>query len=109
MSYYRIEISVADANDQVLEATLNNEKWFIRMLWNETGQYWSMSINDYKNEALLYNLKITANYQIGAAYFSNDKLPQGGFIVETNREDKVLRNDFKDKIATLYFYYKTTD
>lgn len=106
-TYYRVEISVSDLNDQVFEASLLGERWFIRLLWNEYGQYWTMSLNDYKNNALVYNMKIVANYPIGAEYATDERLPDGEFIVESERDEKVLRDDFKDGIAHLYFDYST--
>lgn len=109
MAIYKTPISLVGYNDELVTVLLDSKSWFFRFSWNESAQRWYMAINDYEDHTLIRNIPLIANARVGEDYLTYDSLPEGVFYIESTREDDVLRDDFQNGIATLYYYYEQED
>lgn len=88
-------LEVIDANSQAIEATLDDILYYIILDWNESGQYWTMSIRNAEYETLINGISISANYPltyqfrysdmppgelwVGSSYYRSGPVPRDGF------------------------------
>lgn len=100
-----VDITVADLNFQVIEVPLGDKTWFIRINWNEYGQFFTMDINDYSDTVVVRGIRLIANTILAPDYITTTNMPQGVFYVVSQRDEAVLRNDFIDGIAILRYYF----
>lgn len=70
-------ISFADGNDVVFKTTLSGTEYTLRMLWNQKGQYWTLSIGD-----IVKSIKVVCNYPLLNGYAHLD-VPAGQLVCST--------------------------
>jgi hypothetical protein len=90
--------------DQTLNVTLAGVPYTIRVLWNVTYEYWSLSINELEGDPILTNVKMVQNYPLVGRY---RKLVMNGDLYFLNRSGKTYRPTFDDVGNGTYglFYY----
>jgi len=88
-------LEVIDANSQAIEATLYDILYYIILDWNESGQYWTMSIRNSAYETLINGISISANYPLTYQFRYSD-MPPGEIMVATShyRSGPVPRDGF---------------
>ena len=53
---------------QSTDVTIDNVPLTLTMLWNEYGQYWSLSVAELGGEVLISNVKCVASYPLTSRY-----------------------------------------
>jgi hypothetical protein len=90
-----IIINVQDLNSQSIEVELDNLIFYIVLNWNDSGQYWHMSIRNSTYDHLVDGISVSANYpltwqyrysdmppgeiQVLSQYYRNGPVPRDGF------------------------------
>jgi hypothetical protein len=99
-----LRITFPDAPDILVSAELDGKIYYIRLLYNAEGAYWTLSIRDKDNLPLAEGVKAVSGYP----FFRNRRgpgLPPGEFMVIC-RKDVVGRADFKTGAAKLLYINK---
>ncbi len=88
-------LEVIDANSQAIEATLDDILYYIILDWNESGQYWTMSIRNSAYETLINGISLSANYPLTYQFRYSD-MPPGEIMVASShyRSGPVPRDGF---------------
>lgn len=47
-----ILLQTIDANDQLIEAELDGQTYYVGLSWNEEGQFWTLSVRNLSGETL---------------------------------------------------------
>jgi len=98
-------LEVADLNSQAIEATLDDILYYIILNWNESGQYWTMSIRNAEYETLINGIALSTNYPLTRQFRYAD-MPPGELIVECvyYRNGPVPRDGFAIGHYELVYY-----
>lgn len=82
------EIIPVDANDQVIEATLDDTVYFIGLSWNSTGELWTMSLRNGEGTLVISGLAVVINHPLtfGKRYLG---MPKGELIVTGTQPDRL--------------------
>ncbi len=76
-----INLSLANADDFVTSAVLDNENYRLHFSWNNTG-FWTMDIRDDKNIDIVRGIKLVPNFPLLNQYRRlSNKIPRGEFVV----------------------------
>jgi len=103
---YKIELQPATA-DQWLTTELDGNPYRLRVLWNERGGYFALSLYTLADTPILQNVKMVKNYEL-IQRFADSRLPTGGmYFVQEN--GSALRPSFDDLATTHYLYYLQPD
>ena len=79
------EISLLpDTTDQFIDVVLSDNPYTLRVLWNETGGYFSLSIYERGGNVIVENIKMVKNYPLMGRY-KNILLPEGDLIFLENK------------------------
>lgn len=100
-------IPVQDLNSQSIEADLDGLVFYIGLDWNDTGQYWTMSIRNSAYEVLINGISLAANYPLTWQFRYSD-MPSGELQVLTQyyRSGPVPRDGFSSgKYQLMYQEY----
>ncbi|MBF1221554.1 MAG: hypothetical protein HXM21_00090 [Haemophilus influenzae] len=98
-----IEINVPDYNDSLLEVELDEETFFLHFSWNETGEFWTLGIENAYNNELVSSLKILPERPL-LQFVRNEHLPLGDLIaIRSDNGQVIRRDDFKNGKATLFY------
>lgn len=96
-------LSFLDANDSVFIATLDGTQYRLRMLWNDAGGFWTLSLRTPAGTALLEGVKVVPNYALLKPYH-RPGIPPGELLVITDDTIQTVgRKDFADGTATLVY------
>jgi len=89
--------------DQTLDVTLDNVPYTLRVLWNERGGYWSLSIAFRDGDQILTNVKMVNNYPLVKRF---QRLDMAGELFFISRSGKTYRPTYDD-VGNEYglFYY----
>lgn len=88
-------LEVIDANSQAIEATLDGILYYIILDWNESGQYWTMSIRNSGYETLINGISISANFPLTYQFRYSDMPPGELWVATTNyRSGPIPRDGF---------------
>jgi hypothetical protein len=97
-------ISFLYANDIVFTATLDGTQYEIRMLWNDIGGFWTMSLRTAENVSILEGIKAVPDFPLLNPYHAPG-VPPGELMVTTL--DKTIqtvdRKDFTGSKAVLVY------
>lgn len=99
-----IDITFPDANDIVFKATLDGAVYKLRMLWNQSGGYWTLSIRKGDGSTLLEGIKVVPNYPLLRQYH-RPNVPPGELMVITQDDalTAIGRDDFANgKVVLVY-------
>ena len=80
-----------DATDQLLDVVLSDNPYTLRVLWNEIGGYFSLSVYEREGVVILENVKMVKNYPL-IGRFKDTRLPVGElfFIDNKNKNERSL-------------------
>jgi hypothetical protein len=101
-------IDVQDLNSQSLEAELDGLIFYIVLDWNDTGQYWTMSIRNSSYVTLIDGISVSANYALTWQFRYSDMPPGELYVSSANyRNGPVPRDGFSS--GQYYLIYQTYD
>jgi hypothetical protein len=88
-------LNVADLNSQAIEAVLDSILYYIILDWNESGQYWTMSIRNSSYVTVIDGIAVSANYPLTHQFRYAD-MPPGDLMVASPhyRSGPVPRDGF---------------
>lgn len=94
---------LAGASDQTADIVINDEPFTIRVLWNERGGYWSLSMLERDGSPILTNIKMVNNYPLTGRFHL---LGLPGDLYFLHKAGKTYRPTFED-VGGEYglFYY----
>jgi len=80
-----------DTTDQLLDVVLSDNPYTLRVLWNEIGGYFSLSVYEREGVVILENVKMVKNYPL-IGRFKDTRLPVGElfFIDNKNKNERAL-------------------
>jgi len=80
-----------ETTDQLLDVVLSDNPYTLRVLWNEIGGYFSLSVYEREGAVILENIKMVKNYPL-IGRFKDDRLPVGElfFIDNKNKNERAL-------------------
>lgn len=96
-----IQINVVDAPDIVMQVSIDETNYKLRLMYNQYNGFWSMHLWDYNENPLATNIKIVPNFPLLLNKHCFD-VPKGEFIVVSN-DAKLDRNSFKEGRATIVY------
>jgi hypothetical protein len=102
-----IAIPVQDLNSQSIEVELDNLVFYLILNWNDSGQYWHMSIRNSTYGHLVDGISLSPNYPLTWQYRYSD-MPPGELYVysEYQRNGPVPRDGFSSgKYQLIYQEY----
>ena len=67
---------LSDTTDQLIDVVLSDNPYTLRILWNELGGYFSLSIYERDGPVILENIKMVKNYPL-IKRFKDTRLPVG--------------------------------
>lgn len=98
-----ILIPMADQNDFVVEAALEDMTYFLRFSWNSEAEIWVMSIENAENELIIQGVVLVPNVAL-LAPIRRLELPPGEFIAYCENPLEILdRNSFILGRVLLYY------
>lgn len=83
MAAFEIQL-LPDTTDQTLDVVLSDNPYTLRVLWNEVGGYFSLSIFERGGNVIVENIKMVKNYPLIGRY-KNTLLPTGEFLFIDNK------------------------
>jgi hypothetical protein len=100
-----ILVEVQDLNSQAIEAVLDNMLFYIVLDWNDTGQYWTMSIRNSSYQTLIDGISVSANFPLTWQFRYSD-MPPGELQVNSSklRSGPVPRDGFSSGAYQLIYY-----
>jgi len=80
-----------DTTDQLLDVVLSDNPYTLRVLLNEIGSYFSLSVYEREGAVILENVKMVKNYPL-IGRFKDARLPVGElfFIDNKNKNERAL-------------------
>lgn len=98
------KIIFLDKNDILTTVKLDGSQYKIRMLWNDSGGFWTMSLRTPENTSLLEGVKTVADYPLLAPYH-RPGIPPGELMIITmdSTIQVVSRSDFANSKAVLMY------
>ena len=98
-------VNVADLNSQAIEAVLDDTLFYIILDWNESGQYWIMSIRNSAYRTLIDGSSVSANYPLTYQFRYSD-MPAGELIAASAnyRSGPIPRDGFSTGRYQLIYY-----
>ena len=105
---FLITLKMADENDFIISAVLDNENFKLHFTWNEDF-HWLMDIRDNSNNDLVRGIKVVPNFPLLKQYrrISSD-LPRGEILVavvnQSQSENQLIpRDGFTSKVFSLIY------
>lgn len=94
-----------DTTDQLLDVVLSDNPYTLRVLWNETGGYFSLSVYEREGLVILENIKMVKNYPL-IGRFKDTRLPIGElfFIDNKNKNASALYTSIGTGDYSLIYY-----
>lgn len=96
-----IRIPVPDQNSSVVEASLGEITYFLRLDWNAEAQIWTMGIANARNEDVLRGVVLVPNTPL-LGQFQHLRIPPGEFVAYVE-DDQIGRNTFANGRARLLY------
>lgn len=78
-----------ETTDQLIDVVLSDNPYTLRILWNELGGYFSLSIYERDGPVILENIKMVKNYSL-IKRFKDTRLPPGDLFF-IDRKNNNLR------------------
>jgi hypothetical protein len=98
-----IWITPVDANDQLIEADLEGDTYYIGLSWNQTMGAWTMSVRDLAGEYLASALPLVPYWPL-LHQVRKATMPPGEIGVWTRDGLPPGRQDFNDMTAVLVYF-----
>ncbi len=94
-------IEVPDLNDSVSRIVLDDTVYYIRFTYNDTFDFWKLSVYTDLMEPIVQGIKIVPNYPLNL-FVTTRPLPRG-FFMAYSRDDRICRSNFRDGKAEFMF------
>lgn len=101
---------LADTTDQLFDVELSGNPYTLRVLWNERGGYFSLSVMEYQGNMILENIKMVKDYPL-IGRFKDTRLPIGDLYFIDNKgknERPIYESAGTDDYVLFYFESETT-
>lgn len=95
-------VDVIDANDQLIECSLDGQAYYLGLSWNEFGQLWTISVRDLNKQVLVSGIRVVPLFPLLRQVRGPD-LPPGEIGVDCASETVLDRRAFADGLATLWY------
>lgn len=94
-----------DTTDQLIDVTLSDNPYTLRILWNELAGYFSLTMFERDGAAIVSNVKMVKNYPL-IGRFKDTRLPIGElfFIDNRNTKDRPTYGDIGTTNFSLIYY-----
>lgn len=92
-----------EVSDQNLSVELSGTPYSIRVLWNESFGYYSMSLLEADETPILSNIKMVKNYDL-TGRFKHPKMPPGVFAL-VQEKGSTDRPGYADFGSSFNLYY----
>lgn len=104
MAIYSIELT-ADTTDQLFDVELSGNPYTLRVLWNERGGYFSLSVLEYRGDMILENVKMVKDYPL-LGRFKDTRLPDGDlyFVDQKGKNARPIYESVGTGDYVLYYY-----
>lgn len=95
---------IAGRSNQYADVTIGGIPFTIRMLWNEWGGYWSLSLAEFNGPDLLVNVKCVPNFPLTGRF---QRLGLAGDLYLIHSAGQTYRPTFDDIGGNTYglYYY----
>ena len=98
-----IPIPLIDANDFLLEATLEDVTYFLHFSWNSEAEFWVLGVQNANNAVLIQGVVMVPNAAL-LTYYRAYALPPGEFVAyQEDMTASLNRSSFRDGRAMLYY------
>ncbi len=95
------KITVPSNNDNLINVTLDEENYKLKVSYNGEGEYWSLGVYTDSGSPIVSQMKLIPCFPINR-YFCRNDMPQGIFCVDTTL-DRLEKDSFSTGKASLYF------
>lgn len=95
-------IALIDANDQVVEADLDEATYHLTLSWNEEGKLWTMDVRNLDGETLASGMAVNAFSPV-LSFVRRPTLPPGEFVVVAAPGYTLTRSSFVSGEAALWY------
>ena len=96
-----IKVEVPDMNDSTSRIVINKEVFYLRFTYNDTFDYWKLSVYDSLMGKIIEGIKIVPNFCLNL-FCPTRKLPKVAFVVFT-QQDRIGKDDFKNGKAQFLY------
>jgi hypothetical protein len=97
-----IELYPIDANDQIIEADLDGETYYVGLSWNETGRMWTLSLRNLGGEVLSSSIPAIPGWPL-LYQVRHPSHPPGELCVYLRTDATLDRNAFVRGEASLLY------
>lgn len=97
------QIFPIDANDMLIEATLDGGQYVIGLSWNELAQFWTMSLRDLNYSVLCSGIAVIPRWPL-LFQVRQPEFPPGEIYVDCNQGVKLDRYSFVNGKAAILYY-----
>jgi len=97
-----IAFNLLNANDQLIEAELDDLAYYLGVSWNEAGQLWTLSVRDLDRQILVSGIRIVPLYPL-LKQVRRPELPPGEIIVDCAEGYTLKRDSFTTGVASLWY------
>lgn len=99
-----MQLGVIDANDQMIEATLDGQVFNVGLSWNEECQLWTISLRDLNLDVLVSGIAVVPAWPL-LQQFRRPEFPLGELAVYTPVGVGLDRQSFASGTAGLYYFF----
>ena len=94
-----------DTTDQLVDVVLSDNPYTLRVLWNETFGYFSLSVFEREGAVIFENIKMVKNYPL-IKRFKDTRLPVGElyFIDNKNKNPRALYSSIGTNDYSLMYF-----
>ena len=94
-----------DTTDQLIDVVLSDNPYTLRVLWNETFGYFSLSVFEREGAVIIENIKMVKNYPL-IKRFKDTRLPIGElyFIDNKNKNMRALYTSIGTNDYSLMYF-----
>jgi len=94
-----------DTTDQLVDVVLSDNPYTLRVLWNETFGYFSLSVFEREGAVIVENIKMVKNYPL-IKRFKDTRLPVGElyFIDNKNKNPRALYTSIGTNDYSLMYF-----
>jgi len=94
-----------DTTDQLIDVVLSDNPYTLRVLWNETFGYFSLSVFEREGAVIVENIKMVKNYPL-IRRFKDTRLPVGElyFIDNKNKNPRALYTSIGTNDYSLMYF-----
>jgi hypothetical protein len=96
------QIFPIDANDMIIEATLDDGQYIIGLSWNQLAQFWTMSLRDLNFSVLCSGMMVIPRWPL-LFQTRQPEFPPGEIYVDCNKGVVLDRYSFVNGSAAILY------